>query len=143
MQKYIKKLLDKDDKKAYLFLEEIKEKSELSSEYYVYFEEFAGLLNHENLYIRLRGYDLCCAQARWDRQGKIQSLLAVLLRFLSDENPVVVMQCLGLLGEVAIYRPELHSVLKEELQNLDLSKYGDYMVVLIQKKLNRLLKIVE
>lgn len=143
MQKLIEGLQDKDDKKAYALAKEVGAKSAASDEYYSYFDEFASLLSAKSSYVRTRGFALCCAQARWDNQGKLQNALCDILKLLHDDKPTVVRQCLGALHEVALYRPELCETIKKEIESIDLSKYKDSMEPLIQKDIMSLIKVVE
>lgn len=143
MNDIIKKLQDKDDKKAYALSKEIGARSAESDEYYPYFDEFAGLFTAKSSYVRTRGFCLCCAQARWDEAGKLASVLPDMFLLLHDEKPTVVRQCLGALHEVVLYRPELCEAIKEEIETIDLSKYKDSMSPLIKKDRDELLKMVE
>lgn len=143
MNDIITLLQDKDDKKAYALSKEISAKSVVSDEYYIYFDEFIGLLNHKSSYVRTRGFCLACSQARWDEDGKLAGAMNLMLALLHDEKPTVVRQCLGALHEVVLYRPELCDVIRAELKKIDLSKYKDSMSPLIKKDMNELLKIME
>ena len=136
-------LQSKDDKKAYALSKEIGAKSAASDEYYAYFEDFAGLLDVKSSYVRTRGFVLCCAQARWDSENRLQRTFPKMFVLLHDDKPTVVRQCLGALHEVALYRPELCGAIKEELERIDLSKYKDSMAPLIQKDMNELLKMLD
>lgn len=139
----ISALQDKDDKKAYAFSKKISAESAASDVYYSYFEDFASLLDAKSSYVRTRGFTLCCAQARWDTGGKLERALSAMFQLLHDDKPTVVRQCLGALHEVALYRPELCEAIKTELEHMNLSKYKDSMVPLIQKDRKELLKVVE
>lgn len=139
----INRLQDKDDKKAYALAKEIGAKSAATDEYYSYFDDFSGLINAKSSYVRTRGFALCCAQARWDTQGKLQNTLPDMLKLLHDDKPTVVRQCLVALHEVALYRPELCKIIVKELQSISLSKYKDSMAPLIQKNIKELQKVVE
>lgn len=143
MSDIIEALQDKDDKKAYALSLEIGAKSAVSDEYYSYFDEFTRLLTGKSSYVRARGFGLCCAQARWDENGKLESALPSMLRLLRDEKPTVVRQCLKALHEVVLYRPELCEVIKAEVEKIDLSKYKDSMSPLIKKDMDELLKMLE
>ena len=136
-------LQGKDDKKAYDLSKEILAMSAFSEKYYSYFEEFLSFLTSKSSYVRTRGLQLCCAQARWDMEGKLQRALPDMLELLHDEKPTVVRQCLGALHEVACYRPELCERILKELHSIDLSKYKDSMSPLIQKDIHALRKVVE
>ena len=143
MNNIIKALQDKDDKKAYALFKEIEARSVASDEYYSCFEDFLGLLNAKNSYVRTRGFVLCCAQARWDESGKLQNALPVMFVLLHDDKPIVVRQCLAALHEVVLYRTELSEAIKAELETIDLSKYKDSMSPLIKKDMDELLKLID
>ncbi len=142
MNGIIEALQDKDDKKAYALSKEIIAKSVTSDEYYSFFDEFTGLLTAKRSYVRTRGFALCCAQARWDEEGRLAEAIPDMLALLHDEKPTVVRQCLGALREVILYRPELHEVIKSEVEKLDVAKYKDSMSPLIKKDAYELLKMM-
>ena len=142
MNGIIEALQDKDDKKAYALSKEIIAKSVTSDEYYSFFDEFTGLLTAKSSYVRTRGFVLCCAQARWDEEGRLAEAIPDMLALLHDEKPTVVRQCLGALREVILYRPELHEVIKSEVEKLDVAKYKDSMSPLIKKDAYELLKMM-
>lgn len=142
MNNVIKALQDKDDKKAYALFKEISARSAASDEYYSCFDDFLGLLNAKSSYVRTRGFALCCAQARWDKSGKLQNALPAMLALLHDDKPTVVRQCFAALHEVVIYRSELSEAIKAELETIDLSKYKDSMSPFIKKDMDELLKLM-
>ena len=136
-------LQDRDDKKAYAFSKEIRENSAASDVYYSYFEDFASLLTAKSSYVRSRGFALCCAQARWDTEGKLETSLPAMVTLLYDEKPTVVRQCLAALHEVVLFRPELSGKLCEAVKKIDLTRYKDTMAPLIKKDADALLKALE
>ena len=142
MNGIIEALQDKDDKKAYALSKEIIAKSVTSDEYYSFFDEFTGLLTAKSSYVRTRGFALCCAQARWDEEGRLAEAIPDMLALLHDEKPTVVRQCLAALHEVILYRPELHEVIKSEVEKIDVSKYKDSMSPLIKKDIDELLDMI-
>ncbi|MDD6807044.1 MAG: GNAT family N-acetyltransferase [Oscillospiraceae bacterium] len=135
----IHRLQDKDDKKAYAYFKEVVAMSAKSNKYYCFFEEFASLIKEKSSYVRTRGFILCCAQAKWDADGKMVQSLPSLLEFLQDEKPTVVRQCLSALNELILYRPELSEMIKSAVEQIDLSKYKDSMVPLLKKDMELLL----
>ena len=139
----IQELQDKDDRKAYALSKEICAKSAESDEYYTFFDGFASLMSAKSSFLRTRGFVLCCAQSRWDAQGKLQAALEDMLRLLHDDKPTVVRQCLSALHEVALYRPELCPAILEELARMDSSGYKDSMAPLIEKDIQKLRKRIE
>ncbi|HHV30368.1 hypothetical protein [Acetivibrio mesophilus] len=143
MSDIIALLQDRDDKKAFALTKEICAKSAASDEYYVYFDEFIGLLTSKSSYVRTRGFLLACSQARWDENGKLAGAMSSMLTLLNDEKPTVVRQCLGALREVVLYRPELCDTIKAEVERIDLSKYKDSMSPLIKKDMYELMKMMK
>lgn len=143
MDNLIEDLRDKDDKKAYALAKEISIKSAGSDEYYGLFDDFASLLKDGKSYVRTRGFLLCCAQARWDSDGKLEKAFPDMLMLLHDEKPAVVRQCLAALHEVALYRTELGGAIEKELESMDLTGYKDSMSPLIKKDIEALRKLTE
>lgn len=139
----IEALKDKNDRKAYALSKEISAKSASSDEYYSCFDGFAGLLSAKSSYVRTRGFALCCAQARWDEEGKLKNAIPDMLALLHDEKPTVVRQCLAALHEVILYRLELREVIKSEAEKIDVSKYKDSMSPLIKKDMDELLNMMK
>ena len=133
-------LKDPDDKKAYAFFKEIKKESEESNVHYPELESFAELIGDDSSYVRTRGFSLCCAQARWDEEGKLQKYLPQLLVMLRDDRPTAVRQCIKALYEVAEYRSDLWNMIESGLSGIELSKYSDSMRPLIEKDRDGLLK---
>lgn len=136
-------LQDKNNKKAYAFSKEIGAKSAESDEYYLYFQDFVSLLTAKSSYIRTRGFALCCAQARWDEEGKLQNALPAMVTLLYDKKPTVVRQCLAALHEVILFRPELSEKICKAVKRIDLTRYKDSVAPLIKKDADELLKMLE
>ena len=89
----IQALQDRDDKRAYELSKELIALSASSPELYVLFDDFLKLLSHKSSFVRTRGFALCCAQARWDKDGKLAAAMPELLTLLHYEKPTVVRQC--------------------------------------------------
>ncbi|MGN1094870.1 MAG: hypothetical protein ACI4QR_00620, partial [Eubacteriales bacterium] len=122
---------------------EVAAKSAGSDEYYSIFDNFAELLTSDRSYVRTRGFSLCCAQARWDKEGKLKSALPSMFALLHDDKPTVVRRCLLALHEVVLYRPELCEPIKAEVETIDISKYKDSMSPLIKKDIDILMRMME
>ena len=138
----IAELQNKEDKKAYTLVKELVEKSAESSEYYSYFDDFISLLDDKSSYIRTRGLVLSCAQARWDKEEKLQTNIELLLSLLHDEKPTVVRQCLAVLHEVVLYKPELTDRISLGLTKIDVTKYKESMEPLIKKDIADLKRVL-
>lgn len=135
-------LTDTNDKKAYENTKKIAALSEFTPEYYQYLPEFASLLSDRKSYVRTRAFILCCSQARWDTEGKIEQILPDMMRLLHDEKPTVVRQCLSSVIEIVVFRPELSLQIKKEVESIDLNGYKDSVVPLIKKDCDRVMEIL-
>ena len=145
MNSVIEKLTDKNEMAAYEFCKQVVVESAQSDKYFKLIDDFAGMLESKNSYVRTRGFGLICAQARWDSEseGKIKSVFSKMTPLLNDPKPTVVRQCLKSLHEVLLYRPELTEEITAAVKQIDLSKYKDSMSPLIKKDSEELLRIVE
>ena len=143
MRDLIAELTDKDDKKAYARTKEIVAASEFSPEYYSQIEAFASLLNDKKSYVRTRAFILCCSQARWDKEGKLEELMPELLKLFHDPSPTVVRQCLNAAKEIVVFRPELIEIIRKELGQMKLSEYKESMSKLIQSDVSELRNLIE
>ncbi len=135
-------LKDTDNKKAYAFFKVLKAESEESDIHYADFDGFLELIRDGSSYVRTRGFSLCCAQAKWDNEGKLQRNLPQLLIMLSDDRPTAVRQCIKALYEVIEYRSELCGRIEAGLSGIELSGYSDSMRPLIEKDIDGLKNII-
>jgi len=143
MRNLIEELTDIDDKKAYARTKEIAAVSERSPEYYSQLETFASLLNDKKSYIRTRAFILCCSQARWDDEGRLEQLLPRLTALFHDPKPTVVRQCLNAVKEIVVFRPELSGNILQELDRMDLPGYKGSMSNLIRADIAELRELIE
>ena len=133
-------LQNKDNNSAHQLLLQLEMQSAESDGLYRYFDDFIGLLRSKSSFVRVRGFRLACAQARWDKEDRTERNLEAMLRMLEDEKPTAVRQCLAALHIVTIYKPELTEKIECRLNSLDLSRYNDSMIPLIKKDIERLRK---
>lgn len=142
MNELIDRITDKDDKAAYEYTKRLIASSADSPEYYGYLSLFASFLSHKSSFVRTRAFALCCAQARWDEEGRLDEILPDMLKLLHDEKPTVVRQCLKAAAEVIRYRPHLAGRIGQEAAAIDLTRYRDSMAPLIQRDVAELLKTI-
>jgi len=132
-----------NDKEAYELLLELEKITAESNVLYRYFDDFAELTIDENSFVRTRGFRLVCALTKWDVENRFDQNIDSLLSILDDKKPIVVRQCLEALHTVVRNRPESRDAICQKLQKLDLSKYKDSMVPLIERDVTELLKVIE
>ena len=106
---------------------------------YSYFSQFADMLDSSNSYLRTRGLLLIVANARWDRDNKIEELLPRLLRHIVDPKPITARQFIQALPELAQYKPELNMAIREALLQADTTVYASSMGPLVRGDIQRAL----
>ena len=138
MEEILRKLTDKNNKTAYEFAKQLGVESSESDKYLAMIPRFAELLQDKNSYVRTRAFVLICNQARWADSGQIEAVFDKMILLLNDPKPTVVRQCLEALHEVVLFRPELSDEIETVLDEMDLSKYKDSMLPLIEKDIEAL-----
>lgn len=126
-------LTSKDDKNACAYAERIISESRRTDEWYGYFEEFASLMNHPKSYVRNRALTILAANARWDKENKLDGILPAYLSHITDEKPITARQCVKALAQVGQAKPRLIPDILSALRGADLSKYKDSMRPLIER----------
>ena len=104
-----------------------------SDVWYPCFDRFAELLGHKNSLVRNRAIAILATNARWDREGKFDTLLDEFLSHITDVKPITARQCVAALPEVAEAKPALIPRIRAALEQADLSKYPDSMQPLVLK----------
>lgn len=135
-------LRGKNSGEAYQLLQLLEQRSAESDELYTSLEDFLDLLRDKNSLVRVRGFRLACAQARWDTEGRLDAALDTLLAMLEDDRPTAVRQCLAALPALLRWKPALSGAVEAKLAALDLSKYRDSMRPLIEKDIAALQEIL-
>ena len=133
MQEIISKLTAKDDKKACAVADKIISESQLSDEWYEYFNAFATLLNHPKSFVRNRVLYILAANAQWDEGNHFDAILDDYLAHVTDEKPITARQCIKALAQVGTAKPQYIPRILTCFHSADLSKYKDSMRPLIEK----------
>ena len=123
---------------AYALLLALEKESAETNRLYPLLEEFTALTQSKSSLVRVRGFRLACAQARWDTEHRFDKCLETLLTMLDDHKATSVRQCLEALESVALCRQELHGQIQQKLSGMELSKYKDRMRPLIRKNMKKL-----
>ncbi len=129
----IARLTGKDAKAAYALTQQITAESRESAAWYPYFDRFSELLRHKNSLVRNRTISILAANARWDADGKFDTLLDEFLSHVTDEKPITARQCVAALPKIAAAKPELLPRIRSALKQADLSGYPDSMRPLVLK----------
>ena len=136
-------LKDKNDKYAYQCLKQLESDSLISDAVYSYFDSFAELINNPNSYLRTRGIILIAANAKWDRDNRIDEIIDQLLKHVEDEKPITARQCIKVLPLVAQYKPDLADDISMALRNANIQMYKDSMQPLVYKDIEEALKRID
>lgn len=138
MEELLKRLTDKDDKKAYELTKQLCAESAITDKYLGMIPVFVSMLHDKSSYVRTRGFILICNQARWADRSQISAVFDQMVVLLKDTKPTVVRQCLKALHEVILYRPELSKKIEEAVSEIELSKYKESMSHLIESDIEEL-----
>jgi len=136
-------LYNRDDRIAYQCLKQLEEASEHSAGVYPFIGDFIDMLGHEHSYIRTRGLILIAANAKWDRDFRIDEIIDRFLKHIQDEKPITARQCIRALPKIAAHKPELKQDIVAALRRADTSVYAESMQPLVQKDIAAALKEIE
>jgi len=142
IQEMIYGLRDKDDKNAYRCLKELESASMDSNIVYSYFDFFAEMLEDTNSYIRTRGLLLIAANARWDKDNKIDEIIDVYLKHIMDDKPITARQTIKALPSIARYKHDLINDICAALRKANPQIYKSSMQSLIYKDIQEALKAI-
>lgn len=144
IDKQINLIYSKDANIGYEAMKILQEASEESNAIYKYMDNFFQMLSNSNSYIRTRALVLIAANAKWDKDYKIDEVIDLYLQHITDEKPITSRQCIKMLPKIAKYKPELKEDIIFALRSADISFYKDSMRPLVYKDINEaLLKITD
>lgn len=143
IQELVYGLRDKNDKNAYQCLKQLELESINSDAVYAYFDYFAEMLDDLNSYIRTRGILLIAANAKWDKDYKIDEIIDIYLKHIIDDKPITSRQCIKALPVIATYKPDLIDVICEALRKANPEIYKSSMQPLVSKDIQESLKTIE
>ena len=129
----IANLTSKDDKYACAIADRIISENQDTDEWYGYFDTFASLLNHPKSLVRNRALHILAANAQWDDYNRFDAILSEYLSHVTDEKPITARQCIKALVQVGRSKPQYISRILSCFHSVDLSKYKDSMIPLIEK----------
>ena len=136
-------LYEKDTHSAYANLLALEALAEEENALYPYTGEFIAMLKSERYVVRVRGFRLLCKQAKWDEEGRINGAIDDILAALGDEKPTAVRQVLQYLTHMVPYKRELHANIRAAALSIDLSRFKDTMMPLIEKDIQALLRAMD
>ena len=139
----IKSLSDKNNTVVCGATKTLTELSEQSDEVYAYMDIFAEMLKSGNSYVRNRGLILIAANARWDKDFKVDGIIDDYLKHITDPKPITARQCIASLPKIAKSKPDLKEDILRALKSADVSHYHDSMRSLVFKDIQNALREME
>jgi len=133
-------LFDKDDKAAYKCFRVLEAASEQDNRVYQFFATFADMIDNDNSYIRTRGLLLISANAKWDKDNKIDEIVDKYLRHIQDEKPITSRQCIKALPKIAEFKPDLKEAICTAIEKANPGRYASSMQSLIYKDMGMALE---
>ena len=88
------RLFDKNNTTAYKALQALQKMSGQSDCVYPYMDQLCEMLDSGNSYIRTRGLVLIACNAKWDRDYKVDEVIDLYLRHITDCKPITARQCI-------------------------------------------------
>lgn len=144
IEKLVQDLYRTDNKAAYESLKALVKESEENSITYLFFDTFAEMIIHENSYIRTRGLLLIAANAKWDRDNKVDEVIDEYLKHILDEKPITSRQCIQALPQIAQYKEELRESIVEALYGARPERrYAESMWPLVKKDIAKALQEIK
>lgn len=143
IQELVCGIRDKNDKYAYQCLKQLESESMNSDAVYPYFDFFAAMLDDSNSYIRTRGILLIAANAKWDKDGKIDKCIDSYLKHIMDIKPITARQTIQALPTIAKYKPVLIDDICKALHGTNPQIYSSSMQPLICKDVQEALRKIE
>lgn len=140
IQELVYGLRDKNDKYAYQCLKQLKSESINSDSVYAYFDIFAIMLDDVNSYIRTRGILLIAANAKWDKDYKIDEIMDSYLKHIMDDKPITARQTIKALPTIAKYKPDLIDDICTALRKANPQIYKSSMQSLVYKDIQESLR---
>jgi hypothetical protein len=139
VKKLVEGLLNSDNKQAYQCLKQLESESNLSAEVYQFFDIFVEMLSNTNSYIRTRGIILIAANAKWDVDHKIDEIIDLYLKHITDDKPITARQCIKVLPSIVRYKPDLKLEIENALHRTNPTRYKDSMQLLVLKDIQKAL----
>lgn len=139
----IKSLTSKDEKYACTLAEKIISESMETNQWYKYIDNFAELLDYSKSLVRNRALYIIATNAQWDENDKFDDIMPKFLSHITDDKHIIARQCIKALVQVGQAKTKYVPIILEMLEKADLSKYKDSMRLLIEKDIEKTVKILK
>ena len=136
-------LYSSNHRQAHGFCLELEQQSKASDELYYAFPLFLEMLDSPNAFVRVRGFRLLCAQAKWDTDCLIEKNISRILNALEDEKPTNLRQFLSVLPGLIQSKPHLIPGVLEKVRSLPLGRCSGSMQPLLRRDIQDFLSKTE
>ncbi|MFV0239652.1 MAG: SufBD protein [Lacrimispora sphenoides] len=140
IEELVNGLRNQDNNYAYQCLKQLEEECGSSGAVYPYLDVFTEMLHDPNSYVRTRGIILIAANAKWDRDNRIDKIIDELLMHVMDEKPVTARQCIKVLPQIAASKCHLAECIIDALETANPQRYKSSMQPLICKDIQNALE---
>lgn len=140
---YVNNLRSGDAAAGYASLLALEAESRDSEAAAAYFDGFAALLAEKNGYMRIRGFRLIAANAKWVAHERLEAVLPGLLGRLQDPKPIVIRQCMAALPELTAADPALVPAVRDALERAVFAGYPHAMRPLLEQDRTKALREIE
>lgn len=100
------------------------------------------MLHEPNSYVRTRGIILIAANAKWDKDNRIDEIIDEVLMHVMDEKPVTARQCIKVLPQIATYKHHLAECIIDALETANPQRHKSSMQTLICKDIQNALESI-
>jgi len=142
IEELVNGLRNQDHNYAYQCLKQLEEECGHSDTVYPYFDFFTEMLHDPNSYVRARGIILIAANAKWDKENRIDEIIDELLMHVMDEKPVTARQCIKVLPQIAASKRLLAECIIDALETANPQRYKSSMQTLICKDIQNALESI-
>jgi hypothetical protein len=143
LEEDVRGLYSPDTKAAYACFLRLKAESEAGNAVYRFWDDFAGMMDSGNSYVRTRGLLLIAENARWDADHKLDGVLPRYLEHILDEKPITARQCIQALKSIVSSRRDLVPEIRRALEHADTGRYNANMRPLIERDIAGVMKMME
>lgn len=132
-------LSGKATKENYNIFLQLEQQAQEDPAFAEFFSLYLDMLRSPKSHIRVRGFRMLCAAAKWIPADTMFQNLPQILLALEEEKPTALRQHLAALPKIIACHPLLTDSIREALNTLELSRYHDSMGPLIQKDISEIL----
>ncbi len=134
----IKQLNMKEKRYSDYALRTLHERSKENADVYRYWSILEFKLLNRSSYQRKIGLILLSANAKWDKDNKLDLIIEDYLALAGDENFETALLCVQCLSEILPHKPQLRETIAQRLNELDYTVWEEEQAQQIRNKIHEL-----